>query len=312
MPAPRAREHRESFATVLVAGSANLLIAVAKLVAGLLSGSAAMLSEAAHSMADTLNEVFLLAALRRSGKPADGEHPFGYGMERYFWSLLAAVSIFVLGAGFSVLQGVRGLVSPTPERDIGVALGVLAVALVLEGASLVRALWQIRSQRDGEELPELDELEPTVRAVAFEDGAAVVGVVLAASGLLLDRWLGTTVFDAVASLAIGVLLAVVAVVLGRQNQEGLIGRSLPADDLAAIEREIVGTPGVVGVVELMSLQLGPGNVLLAARVTVGADVPGERVARLADDVDDRVQERFPDVRHVFVDPTPRAPAVRRP
>src|SRR4051794_3269408 len=134
----------ESTATVLVAGTANLLIAVAKLIAGLVSGSSAMLSEAAHSVGDTMNQVFLMAALRRSRKPPDPGHPFGYGMERYFWSLLAAVGIFVLGAGFSAYQGVLSLVVPGHEGSATWAFVVLGVSFLFEGTSFVRALVQLR------------------------------------------------------------------------------------------------------------------------------------------------------------------------
>src|SRR6187402_2627500 len=125
----------ESTSTVLVAGAANLLIAVAKLVAGLVSGSSAMLSEAAHSIGDTMNQVFLMAALRRSRKPPDPRHPFGYGMERYFWSLLAAVGIFVLGAGFSAYQGIESLVTPGDEGSPTWAFVVLALSFLFEGTS---------------------------------------------------------------------------------------------------------------------------------------------------------------------------------
>src|SRR3990170_7277888 len=137
---------RESARTVLVAGTANLLIAVAKLVAGLASGSSAMLAEAAHSIGDTLNEAFLLTALRRSQRPADSEHPFGYGMARYFWSLLAAVGIFVLGAGFAAYQGISALVHPIDTGPPFWSFVVLGAAFVFEGASFVRATWQLRAE----------------------------------------------------------------------------------------------------------------------------------------------------------------------
>src|SRR5436190_10130179 len=141
----------ESVGTVLLAGAANLGIAIAKLVGGLISGSSAMLAEAAHSLADTLNQVFLMAALKRSRKPADAQHPFGYGMERYFWSLLAAVGIFVLGAGYSVLEGVKAVLHPEPLGSLTVSYVVLAIAFVLEGTSWLRAVVQLRRaarQRD--------------------------------------------------------------------------------------------------------------------------------------------------------------------
>src|SRR3954451_20075540 len=142
----------ESIGTVLLAGSANLAIAVAKLVGGLISGSTAMLAEAAHSMADTLNQIFLMAALKRSNKPADAMHPFGYGMERYFWSLLAAVGIFVLGAGFSVYEGIHRLMHPEPVASPMVAYIVLAVSFVFEGISWLKALRQLHQEAGEKEV----------------------------------------------------------------------------------------------------------------------------------------------------------------
>ena len=135
-----------SLGTVLLAGGANLAIAVAKLVAGALTGSSAMLAEGAHSVADTVNQLFLLTALTRSKKPADVQHPFGYGMERYFWSLLAAVGIFVLGAGFSVYEGIHSLLHQEPVVDPLVAYVVLAVSFLFEGASWLKALLQLRRE----------------------------------------------------------------------------------------------------------------------------------------------------------------------
>src|SRR3954471_15760809 len=128
-------EADESTGTVLLAGSANLAIAVAKLVGGLISGSTAMLAEAAHSVADTLNQVFLMAALKRSKKPADALHPFGYGMERYFWSLIAAVGIFVLGAGYSIFEGIKAILEPEELRGLVIAYVVLGLSFLFEGTS---------------------------------------------------------------------------------------------------------------------------------------------------------------------------------
>jgi cation diffusion facilitator family transporter len=294
--------------TVLLAGLANVLIAAAKLVAGLLTGSSAMLSEAAHSFADTLNEAFLLTALRRSKRPADTEHPFGYGMERYFWSFLAAVTIFVLGAGFSILQGVAALVSPRSQADLGLGLAVLAVSFCFDGASLLRALWQLRGEARVEHRSVvrhiLRDADPAVRAVAFEDLVAVVGVVLAAAGLVLDDLTGSSVYDAIASIAIGVLLIGVAYALGRQNQELLIGRAVDDEALADFGTEIGSSPGIDRVVQIMTMRLAPDEVMLAARVEVAPETSGADLALLADDIDAHVQERFPEVRHVFLDPTP--------
>ncbi|MFD1947231.1 cation diffusion facilitator family transporter [Nocardioides aestuarii] len=294
--------------TVVVAGVANLGITVAKLVAGLVSGSAAMMSESAHSLADTLNQAFLLTALNRSSKPATPEHPFGHGKERYFWALLAAVAVFVLGAGFSVLQGIESLLGHSSGGGVVLSLSVLGVALLLDGVSWVRALWQLRGEASEaattvrEHL--LEHAEPTVRAVFFEDTAAVVGVLLAAAGIVLDALTGSHVWDAIASLLIGVLLVAVAYVLGAQNRTFLIGKAADSDLLDGVRREIGATDGIRGVLELMTMQLGPDEVLLAARVDVEPDRGGDDLELVADEVERRVREAHPSVRHVFVDPTP--------
>ncbi|MCW2784390.1 MAG: cation transporter [Marmoricola sp.] len=195
-----------------------------------------------------MNEAFLLAALRRSARPADADHPFGYGMERYFWSLLAAVAIFVLGAGFSIYQGVTAIVAPRAEGHLAVALVVLVVAFVFDGASLVRAGWQLRREAREKDTPFLMHVlygaEPAVRAVAVEDLVAVIGVVLAATGLVLDRLLGTTLYDAAASIAIGLLLIGTAYLLGRQNEQLLIGRAVGTEVLTAIDDEISASDGI--------------------------------------------------------------------
>jgi cation diffusion facilitator family transporter len=298
----------ESARTVLVAGGANLLIAAAKLVAGLASGSSAMLAEAAHSLGDTINQALLLTALRRSRRPADEQHPFGYGQARYFWSLLAAVGIFVLGAGFAAYEGVTALIDPRETGSPLWSLVVLAAAFVFEGASFLRAVWQLRreaAEADRSVSSHLrTEAEPALRAVVWEDGVALVGLLLAAAGLLLDEATGTQVWDAVASLAIAVLLVVVAYGLGRQNMEHLIGKAVAPDMQRGIADLIRGTDGVDGVLDLLTMRLAPDQVLVAARVDLASDFSPEELEEAADEVERRIREEFPEVRHVFLDPTP--------
>ncbi|BFO18946.1 hypothetical protein SHKM778_53340 [Streptomyces sp. KM77-8] len=177
---------------MLVALAANLVIAAAKAVGGLLAASPALLSEAAHSVADSLNEVFLLAALHRSRRPADRRHPFGYGKERFFWSLLAAVGIFVMGGCFSFYQGVEALRNGADETRSGYVAGliVLAVALLAEGGSLLRALYQVREQ--GGRVRDLRD--PALRTVVAEDGTACLGVTLAMAGMALHMVTGDVVW----------------------------------------------------------------------------------------------------------------------
>jgi cation diffusion facilitator family transporter len=305
----RSGSEEESRPTVLVAGAANLVIGVAKLVVGSAAGSAAMLAEAAHSFADTLNEGFLLAALQRSRKKADRRHPFGYGMERYFWSLLAAVGIFVLGAGFAIFQGLEVLLGGPHETGSPTwSYVVLGVAFLVEGISLVRALWQLRreaSQRGASIRRHLlHDAEPALRAVVSEDSVALLGVCLAAAGLALEQATGNAAWDGVASLLIGVLLVGIAIGLGRQNQQYLIGKSVDEDVERAIAQEIRDGKGIDGLQELLTMRLGPEEVLVAARVDLDDEHSGSEFEQLADEIDSRIQERFPEVRHVFLDPTP--------
>jgi cation diffusion facilitator family transporter len=307
----------ESEGTVLLAGAANLAIAIAKCIAGLLSGSTALLAEAAHSVADTLNQVFLMTAIKRSRKPADDRHPFGYGMERYFWALLAAVGILVLGAGFSIAEGIRAILHPEPVAMLLVAYGVLAISFAFEGASWLKAVRQLRREAAEDGSPALEHLrenaEPAVKTVAFEDSAALIGLLIAAVGITLSAVTGQEFFDGAASVAIGILLIGVAVMLGRDNKAMLIGKALPDDVEDEIRAEIARTPGIDAVVELLSLRLAPDQVLVVVRVDLdNSETTGAAIEQLAEQIDTRVRREFPAVRHLFLDPTPSPSRPRNP
>src|SRR3954470_9796745 len=211
---PPVEGSEDSVLTVLVAGLANLLIAAAKFVGATISGSSSMLSESAHSLADTVTEVLLFVAIRRGSKPADELHPLGYGREAYLWSLLAAFATFLAGAVVSVVDGVERILHGGDTGDPRVAFVVLAVAFVLEGTSLLRALRQVRGNARRYRVRIRTFLEETtdtaVKAVTFEDSAALVGLVLAALGLGLTHLTGQSFWDGASSVLIGVLLFVVA------------------------------------------------------------------------------------------------------
>jgi cation diffusion facilitator family transporter len=296
--------------TVLIAGAANVFVGAVKLVAGILVGSSAMLAEAAHSAADTLNQGFLWMSLRRSARPADARHPFGYGQERYFWSLLAAFGIFIAGAGFSIFEGLLALGHSGSENPL-LAYLVLAAAAVAEGISLVRVLVQYRGEARRNQTEMLDQVrsspDTTVRTTLFEDSAAMVGLVLAALGLVLRQVTGSSVWDGAASIAIGVLLIVVAVRLGLDNREYLIGRAADPKELEAIGHEIEKTPGVGQVVELLTMYLGPDHLIVAARVDFSEDISADRAEEIADEIDKRLAGRLNQTPHVFLDPTRRKP-----
>jgi cation diffusion facilitator family transporter len=297
----------ESVGTVLVAGGANLAIAIAKLAGGLVSGSTAMLAEAAHSFADTLNQVFLMAALKRSKKPADSQHPFGYGMERYFWSLIAAVGIFVLGAGYSVFEGIRAIVRPEPLGSLLIAYAVLGLSFLFEGTSWLKAVRQLRAEAADRDRGFFEHLrvtpDPTAKTVAFEDTAALIGIVLAATGITLHHLTGQGFWDGAASVAIGLLLVGVAYSLGQQNKRALIGEALPESTQEAIRKTIVESPGIDSLVELLTMRMSPEEVLVAARVDLDDTATVAELERAAEEVERRLREAHPEVRHVFLDPT---------
>nr|WP_051042569.1 cation diffusion facilitator family transporter [Actinoplanes missouriensis] len=300
-------QESESVGTVVVAGAANLAIAAAKLVAGVTSGSAAMLSEAAHSFADTVTEVFLFVALRRGAKPADEEHPFGYGKESWVWAFIAALFTFVAGAGFSIYHGIETIVEGEESGPFLASYIVLAVSFAAEGVSFLKARRQIRteSSRWNVTTRRFLRLTPdtTVKAVYFEDSAALIGLVLAAAGLGLTELTGNSVWDGVSSIVIGLLLLVVATVLASSNVSLLVGRSVPRRVHTAIAAEIAALPVVTAVPTLFTMQLGPDGILVAAKVDFADDAPGGEIERASDEAERRLRARFPEIRYVFLDPT---------
>jgi cation diffusion facilitator family transporter len=301
----------ESTLTVVLALLANLGVAIAKLLAGLFTGSGALLSEAAHSFGDTTTEVFLLFAVRRSERPADREHPFGYGQERYVWSLIAAVSIFAIGAAFSLYQGVHTIVTEAdePARDALVNYIVLAVSAVLEGTSLRQGVKQARGEARGDHTSFTGWLrrpdDPTVKSVVFEDTAALIGLALAALGVLLHQLTGSGVFDGAASLGIGALLVVVAASLVRTNLALLTGQQAPRRLVQDIGRRLEAEPEIVDVVDLLTMQIGAARVLVCARVDVVDSLSAADVERAMLRVADRLMAEVPDVADVFLEPVPR-------
>src|SRR4051812_29338345 len=299
----------ETRATVLVALLANLAVGVAKAAGGLVSGSSALMSEAAHSVADTLNEIFLMLSLSRSARPADRDHPFGYGKERFFWSLLAAVGIFVSGAGFSAYQGISALRSDHAEtgtQEFVVVYAVLAVSLLLEGISLRKAVVQVRHEATAARRRPLAYVrrspDPTVKTVASEDTVAVVGVFVALGGTVLHQVTGQEVWDGAASLVIAALLAYVAFLLGRDTKSLLIGEAAdPAVRLTAFD-VLDNRPEVVAVKQMLTMQLGPQSVLAAARVQFVDALPAQRLAEVCDEIEQEMRRRMPDLQQVFLTP----------
>ena len=310
VPVNRHNEHEATRRTVIIAGGANILVGLVKLVAGIMSGSSAMLAEAAHSAADTLDQAFLLTSLRQADRPADRAHPFGHGQERYFWSLLAAFGIFIAGAGFSIFEGLLTLSSKHSESPVW-AYAALAVAFVAEGASFVRAYWQVRGearQRHQEVLRHVESSpDITVKVALFEDSAAMVGLVSAAVGVALRQVTGAPVWDGGASIAIGVLLIAVAVKLGMDSKELLIGRAASPEIQRLIRAEIESRPGVDALLELLTMHMGPDGLIVAARIALNDELGADEAEDLADEVDHALSEKLPLHLNVFIDPTQTRP-----
>ena len=301
----------ESHKTVYLALAANAGIGVAKLAGGLVSGSSAMLAEAAHSVADTTNQLLLLASLNLAERPADEEHPFGYGKERFFWSFLAAVSIFVSGALFSIYEGLHRIFGGGSEKGgVGIAFAVLALGLVLEGSSLIRAARQTGSEARDRRRSFARHLrvsrDPTVKTVLFEDSAAVIGLLLAAAGLGLTALTGSAVWGGAASIAIGVLLAAVAFTLGRDTKGLLIGEGAQPEEREAIERVFEEHTGVESIEELLTMALGPASLLVAARVDFVPELNSDAVEEASDELERQLRDAVPEITEVFLDPTRRA------
>ncbi|WP_435856028.1 cation diffusion facilitator family transporter [Streptomyces physcomitrii] len=305
---PSAEDQRTAV-TVLVALAANLVIAVAKVVGGLFAASPALLSEAAHSVADSLNEVFLLASLKRSRRKPDSQHPFGYGKERYFWSLLAAVGIFVMGGCFSFFQGIEAFRSEGSESHTGylVGLAVLGVALLAEGASLVRALLQVRDAAKAAGRGMLRQLragdDPALRTVLAEDSTACLGVVFALVGMALHMVTHQVVYEACASLLIGVLLVYVAYQLAKESRGQLIGEAVDPALRRDIRGFLDGEPEIDAVTTLLTMRMGTRSTLVAARVDLVGGLDSEEVEEVLVRIKQEVTRRWPLADQVFLDVT---------
>ncbi|MCS0498559.1 cation diffusion facilitator family transporter [Protaetiibacter mangrovi] len=260
---------------VVIAFLANIAVAIAKTVAAVLTGSASLVAEALHSWADAGNEVFLLLAERSGRRRRDRAHPLGYGRDVYFWSLFAAFGLFTIGAVLSIATGIRELVAPERATDYLVAYIVLAVAAVLEGVSLAQSLRQVR--RETAELDRdpvdyvLNGSNATLRAVVFEDVAALIGLAIAASALALHEITGLALFDGIGSILIGVLLAVVAVVLIQRNRRFLVGEAPPDAVRREVARRLLLHPAISRLTFLHLEFVGPGQLLLIAAVDLVDD-----------------------------------------
>lgn len=280
---------------VVIAFLANIAVAIAKTAAALITGSASLVAEALHSWADAGNEVFLLLAERSGRRERDRAHPLGFGRDVYFWSLFAAFGLFTVGAVLSIVTGVRELFAPERATDYLIGYIVLAVAAVLEGGSLAQSLRQVRRETARLDRDPVDYVlngsNATLRAVVFEDIAALIGLAIAAAALALHEITGLAVFDGVGSILIGVLLAVVAVLLIQRNRRFLVGVTPTASVRREVLHQLLLHAGIARVTFLHLEFVGPGRLLLIAAVDLVDDdaesVAAVRLRQVARDLERR-------------------------
>ncbi len=294
---------------VLGALIANGIITVLKFIAAVMTGSSGMMAEALHSLADTTNQVFLLLGLRFYKRPASEKHPFGYGKERFFWSFIAAIFIFGVGATFAIYEGFQKLTHPHPPENLNWAYWVLGISLVLESGSIGLALYQEIKEAHHEGLSFWQYLkeskDPTAKTVLFEDSAALLGIIVAGIGIYLtDHQVAPgagAYWDGAASIVIGLILAVVAFVLARFSRGLLLGEAATTKDVEKICQVINSHPSVVEVVELLTMHLAPKQILVNAHINMKDDLTNEQIVKSIKEIEENIKKAEPKVDMIFLE-----------
>lgn len=289
---------------IIAALLANTGIALTKFIAFLISGSSSMLAESVHSLADTGNQGLLLLGGKRAKKAADASHPFGYGRERYVWAFVVAIVLFSIGGVFSIYEGVHKLEHPEPIRQAWLPIAVLVIAIVLESLSLRTALHESAPQRRGISLLTFVRRTkaPELPVVLLEDIAALAGLVLALIGVGLAVITGDGMWDGVGTVAIGILLIIVALVLGVETQSLLVGEGASEADAAAISAAALNGQDIEKIIHLRTLYLGPDELLVAMKVAVRGSDTAAGVAASIDAVEARVRAAVPAARVMYIEP----------
>jgi cation diffusion facilitator family transporter len=290
--------------TLWVAFAANLGVAVAKFIAAAITGSSAMLTEGVHSVVDSTNQLLLLWGRKASRRPPDELHPFGYGRELYFWSFVVAVLVFALGAGVSIYEGIIHIADPEPAVSPLIAYGVLAIAFLLEGGSTLAAYREFRAAKGA--LGWFDAVrrskDPPGFIVLLENGAAMAGIVVAAIGLALSQASGDPRFDGMASIVIGVILALTAYLLAYESKALLIGEAADPELVAALRELVAARSGVTAVGEVLTVHSAPDQITAMLSVDFDDRITAREVERLVCDIEREVAKRYPLVRRLYIRP----------
>ncbi|MCU1534795.1 MAG: cation transporter [Glaciihabitans sp.] len=289
---------------ILAAGGANLGIAIVKFIAFLISGSSSMLAESVHSLADTGNQGLLLLGGRKSRKSPDASHPFGYGRERYVYAFVVSIVLFSVGGVFSVYEGIQKIGEPHPLEAPWVPIGVLLAAIVLEAFSFRTAIRESNRTRGTDSWVQFirHSKAPELPVVLLEDFAALVGLVLALLGVGLTVITGNSVFDGIGTLCIGVLLILVALVLGMETKSLLVGEGARPGDLSSIRDAINAHPDVEALIHIKTLYLGPDELLVGAKVAFARSQRLADVATAINSVEAAIREAVPEARLIYIEP----------
>ncbi|MCP6758526.1 MAG: cation diffusion facilitator family transporter [Fischerella sp. CENA71] len=289
--------------TIFAAMGANLAIAITKFIAAAITGSSAMISEGIHSVVDTGDQLLLLLGLRMSQKPADDSHPFGYGQELYFWTLIVAILIFAIGGGMSIYEGITHLINPSPLENPMWNYIVLGVAIIFEGFSWTVALREFLPTQGKQHFWQAikNSKDPTVFTVLFEDTAAILGLFVAFIGIFLGHLFNNVYFDGIASIIIGIILAIVAVLLARESKGLLVGESAAPQTIANIRSLSKTEPGVQEVIRILTMQLAPQEVLLNLEIQFYQNLTGEEIALTVENLEAKIRQKHPEIKQIFIE-----------
>nr|WP_294850632.1 cation diffusion facilitator family transporter [uncultured Sphingomonas sp.] len=300
--------------TLWIAFGANLGIAASKFVAAAITGSSAMLTEGVHSVVDSTNQLLLMWGRKAAQKPADHLHPFGYGRELYFWSFVVAVMVFALGAGVSIYEGILHIREPEPAVDPVIAYVVLLVAFVLEGGSTLSAFNEFRQAKGALGWVEAVQRskDPPGFIVLLENGAAMLGIIVAAGGLGVSQLTGDPRWDGAASVVIGAILGFTAFILARESKQLLIGEAADEDIVDGLRAMISARKGVDGVGDVLTVHSSPDQITAMVAVDFDDDMSARDVEWLVDEIEAEAHDRFPLLRRIFIRPKSGAREQRLP
>ena len=293
-----------SMRAIIAALLANIGIAVTKFIAATFSGSASMLAEGIHSLADSANQILLIIGGKRAKRAATAAHPFGYGRSRYIYAFMVSIILFSIGGLFSIMEGVSKLSEPHELEMVWLPLTVLGVSIVLESFSLRTALREAKHERGKKSLIQFirHAKSPELPVVMLEDMAALVGLVLAFGGVGLTVLTHNPIWDAIGTLSIGVLLILVAVILGAETSSLLIGEGATAEDTSKIRTALEATPGVKSVIHMKTLYLGPEELMLGAKIAISATDKAKDIVETIDEAERMVRAAVPTTRVIYLEP----------